>query len=299
VTGYSPDDFLQARVSLASRHACRGPAAGQGSFLGGSGGSPSGSVTIRFRHADQRIRCLRASYRKLARPSGLVLELALADVCRLKTGIGEQALTDDFLAILENSEDCLYFKDRLQVFTAASQRLAVGAGTLEHWTQLIGKTDYEIFPEVYADRRYRQERKILAGGPPLHEIREIPADSGRRCRWVESRKYPIRGPGGEIVGVAGIDRDITDLREATAAQALYQGRYERMVDNLSPAYHVLCQRSAGDIHLCQRVGHGHARLGARGVSDSLPRTGDRSPDQPGRSTAATPLLSPAGGHPRS
>jgi diguanylate cyclase (GGDEF)-like protein/PAS domain S-box-containing protein len=235
VTGYSPDDFLQARVSLASRIHADDRRLTRDLFSA-SGGSLAGSMNIRFRHADQRIRCLRANYRKLARASGLVLELDLADVCNLKTGIGEPALTDDFLAILENSEDCLYFKDRRQVFTAASQRLAVGAGTLEHWTQLIGKTDYEIFPEVYADRRYRQERKILAGGPPLHEIQEIPAASGRRCRWVESRKYPIRGPGGEIVGVAGIDRDITDLREAAAAQGLYKGRYDRLVDNLSPGY---------------------------------------------------------------
>jgi hypothetical protein len=73
----------------------------------------------------------------------------------------------------------------------------------ERWTDLLGLTDYDVFPEAYADIYYRLEKQVFAGIPVAQEIQEMLAKDGRRG-WVDNRKYPIRNAQGDIVG--GLDR---------------------------------------------------------------------------------------------
>ena len=61
-----------------------------------------------------------------------------------------------------------------------------------------------------------EERRILASGEPLLDVeREVPGAGG--ARWFSESKAPIRGPGGENIGLVGISRDVT-LRKAHQAR---------------------------------------------------------------------------------
>ncbi len=169
----------------------------------------AGSCNLRLRQANGRIRCVRASFEKRTGASGTTLELRLQDAKSLPRTLDDAAETVNFRAMMEVTDDFIYFKDRNHVFTGASQTLVSLCEPSEHWTDLLGKTDYDVFPEAYADIYYRLEKQVFAGMPVAREIQEFVTRDGRKG-WVDNRKYPIRDARGEIVGLFGIARDITE-----------------------------------------------------------------------------------------
>jgi hypothetical protein len=134
----------------------------------------------------------------------------------------------NFTAMMENTDDFIYFKDRNHVFTGASQTLVSLCDPAEHWTDLLGQTDYDDFPEEYADIYYRLEKQVFAGIPVAHEIQETLRKDGRKG-WVDNRKYPIRDQNGEIIGLFGVARDITERKVAEAELSRYQNHLEQLV----------------------------------------------------------------------
>ncbi|MFZ4625236.1 MAG: EAL domain-containing protein [Rhodoferax sp.] len=123
--------------------------------------------------------------------------------------------------MMENSNDFIFFKDRNHVFTGASQTLVSVTDPSQHWTDLIGQTDYDVFAEEYADVYYRLEKQVFAGMAVAQEIQQYQTKDGLKG-WIDNRKHPIRNAQGEITGLFGIARVITD--RVVAEQALQQER---------------------------------------------------------------------------
>ena len=178
----------------------------------------SGMINIRLRQANGRIRCIRAIFAK--RPdegaNALVLELQLQDAKSLERTLEDAGSLAPLRAMMENTNDYIYFKDRNHVFTGASQSLVSLCQPAEHWSDLIGQTDYDVFPEEYADIYYRLEKQVFSGAPVAHEIQEYLTNDGRKG-WVDNRKYPIHNEAGEIIGLYGIARDITQQQQLEIA----------------------------------------------------------------------------------
>ncbi|MDP1594370.1 MAG: EAL domain-containing protein [Gallionella sp.] len=210
--GYPTDDLLTGKVSLKSRiHT--GDQELAGVLFSPSLEPASGSFNLRLRQASERILCVRLHYSKLTDASGITLELRLEDVRGLEPEKGAQAVRADFSAMMENTDDYIYFKDRNHVFTAASQTLAALAGISGHWTGLIGKTAYDVFPEDYADRYHELEKQMLAGVPVEHVILEL-RDKNGEMGWFDNRICPTQDDKGAITGLFGTIRDITAYKLA-------------------------------------------------------------------------------------
>ncbi|MCX7193526.1 MAG: EAL domain-containing protein [Proteobacteria bacterium] len=204
MTGFRPDDFLTGKVSLQSRIHVHDQDIADELFLNASS---SGKFNIRLRQADGRIRCVSGHYTKEA--AGNILELYLEDV--KNPGREKPPMMADFRAMLDNTDDCLYFKDLNHVYTAASQTLAAAASLQR--TDLSGQTDYDVFAEEYADIYYRLEKQVIAGRGAVQEIQEIPGSNGRK-QWVDNRIVPVQDEHGEITGFFGTARDITSRKLA-------------------------------------------------------------------------------------
>ena len=113
-------------------------------------------------------------------------------------------------AMMDNTDDFIFFKDRNHVFTGASQTLVALTPPVEHWAELIGKTDYDLFPEEYADAYYELEKQVFSGVAVAHEVQGVLRKDGSKG-WVDNRKYPIRDDAGAIIGLFGVARDISEL----------------------------------------------------------------------------------------
>lgn len=113
--------------------------------------------------------------------------------------------------IMSNSQDTIYFKDRNTKFIANSKAHANQFG-YENPRDLIGKSDFDFFPEEFARKAYLDEMKIMQTGIPILGKEEKLVSSDGTCIWFLASKYPIISDNGEIIGTWGTSRDITSLK---------------------------------------------------------------------------------------
>jgi len=113
--------------------------------------------------------------------------------------------------LMDALPDHIYAKDRESRFLLGNVSGAVhfGLGTVN---DLLGKTDLDLYPKEIAAEFYDEEQNIMRTGQPI--TREIsPLDEQK---WFLMTKIPLRDNSGTIVGLVGINRDITELKEAEA-----------------------------------------------------------------------------------
>jgi len=143
--------------------------------------------------------------------------------------------------VIDNLPDAIYVKDaggRFLLDNVAHMRL-VGAGCLE---DVVGKTPADFFPAEVARELEREDAVVLESGQSVvnrHGSREV---AGHGVRWFSSTKVPMRDAVGEVVGVIGIDRDITarKLAEEQLGQYMEELREKNaeMEDDLNMAREV-------------------------------------------------------------
>jgi PAS domain S-box-containing protein len=117
-------------------------------------------------------------------------------------------------ALLDNSPDHIYFKDRQSRFikSSAAQAFQFGMTTADG---LVGKSDFDVFSEAHAMPAFEDEQEIIRTGKPM--IGKVERETwmdGRPDTWALTTKMPLRNRDGEIIGTFGITKDITDLKEA-------------------------------------------------------------------------------------
>lgn len=118
----------------------------------------------------------------------------------------------NFYSFLENTSDFIYFKDINHSFTFTSNAFAALTNH-NNWKDLIGKNDFDIFPEEHAQSYVDKEQPVLSEGKELLAIEEPYYDREGNLCWVSSSKRPIFNDKNEIVGLFGISRDITKIKQ--------------------------------------------------------------------------------------
>lgn len=213
--GFNAKDFLTGAVSVQARFHHDDQDIAEVLF---SNAAIAGThrLNFRLRHADGRIRCVKSDYKKVVLDNVLILDLLLQDAKSLWQPQNDQSLMANFKAMMDNTDDYIYFKDRNHVFTGASQALVEITESTQHWTELLGLTDYDVFLEEYADIYYSLEKKVFSGVNVAHNIQETLFKDGSHG-WINNRNYPINNEAGEIVGLFGIARDVTESRQAELA----------------------------------------------------------------------------------
>ncbi|MFM8332266.1 MAG: PAS domain-containing protein, partial [Candidatus Methylumidiphilus sp.] len=142
--GFSAAEFLAGRVKLAERIHADDQDIADLLFereCERDGSPRSGSCNLRLRQANGRIRCVRGEFtRKPGVDRHGTLELRLQDAKGLPRTLEDASLTASFRAMMDNSDDFIFFKDRNHVFTAASQTCVSICSPAEHWSDLLGLT---------------------------------------------------------------------------------------------------------------------------------------------------------------
>ncbi|PKO47956.1 MAG: hypothetical protein CVU29_00825 [Betaproteobacteria bacterium HGW-Betaproteobacteria-22] len=129
----------------------------------------------------------------------------------------EQNALANLTAMFDNTDDYIYFKNRAHEFTGASQTLVNITHDAESWQDLIGKTDYEVFSAEYADIYYALEKKLFNQGMAMTRETQPVLDRNGKAGWVDNRKYAIYDKFGDVVGLFGVARDITEIKLTEAA----------------------------------------------------------------------------------
>ena len=139
----------------------------------------------------------------------------------------EQALTL-LQALLDNIPDLIYFKDTQTRFIKCSASHARGL-RLESADLAIGKTAFDFLAPDKAAELYRAEQAIIQTGKPVINKIEQKTLPGGEVVWTSTTKVPLRDKQGKIVGIAGVDRDVTDQICAEEVQRKANEELERRV----------------------------------------------------------------------
>jgi len=118
-------------------------------------------------------------------------------------------------ALMDNSDDCIYFKDLQSRFLrcSAAQMQRFRAKGI---SGVIGKTDHDFFSNEHANDALQDEQKIIRTGEALVGKVEKETWPDGHVTWVLTSKMPLRNEAGEIVGTFGISKDITAIKETEA-----------------------------------------------------------------------------------
>ena len=162
-------------------------------------------------------------------------------LCWVLRDISERKQMEEALAqernllrtVVDNLPDYVFVKDTASRFLLdnLAHLNVLGAKTRE---QVLGKTDFDIFPEDLAARYYADEKVVIESGIPLINREEsAPGPNGRMQRLLTT-KVPLRDDAGKTVGLVGICRDITALKEA-------QEEIRRRADEFAALYESACE----------------------------------------------------------
>lgn len=128
--------------------------------------------------------------------------------------------------LLQSIPGPAWLKDRRARFVAVNEAFASAKGVASE--DLIGKTEYAIGRRPAALRGVRDDLAALKSGSAKRTEESLSCPDGRVLCF-ETIRSPIRDDGGQIIGLAGIVRDITREREMEAELAGYRERLEALV----------------------------------------------------------------------
>ena len=120
-------------------------------------------------------------------------------------------------ALAENVPHRIYAKDMGGRFIFGNGAVARGMGVSDP-VELLGKTDFDFYPLEQASEYDRQEQEVLRHGRSLinHEehAKYLLLD---KEAWLVTTKVPVRDDAGQIVGLVGINYEVTTQKTAEIA----------------------------------------------------------------------------------
>ena len=137
-----------------------------------------------------------------------------------------------FSNVLRNPEERAFFKDRQSRFVLVSKGWLDSFGKGTTLEDVIGKTDFDFFPEADANYMFSDEQYVMETGLPI--IKPIERDlipGGGSDTWLHVIKQPLRDADGKIIGTWGVTRDITAQRDAELALHAREQQYRSLFEH--------------------------------------------------------------------
>jgi PAS domain S-box-containing protein len=115
---------------------------------------------------------------------------------------------DRWSTLMDNLPDNIYFKDRESRFVAANRAMLSWTGFKDQ-SEIIGKTDQDLFAGEHADVALADEQKIMATTQPIVGVEEKETWPDGHETWVSTTKVPWCDASNNVIGIFGWSRDIT------------------------------------------------------------------------------------------
>ena len=152
----------------------------------------------------------------------------------------------DFL--LEKIPDQVYFKDRQGRFLRASRAVAEYMDVADP-KDLLGKTDFEFWSEQTAKEAAADEKRIMETKEPMiGKVEKLVYPDGR-VTWDYTTKMPLLDSSGNVIGICGINKDFTAMKEMQDALAEERNRLKVLTAELEAKNAVL----QADLQLAREV----------------------------------------------
>ena len=141
------------------------------------------------------------------------LERMLADAQHVEVTLRQKIAEQE--ALLHAIPALVFLKGRDHRYITVNQAYATSYGlTID---QIVGKTDWEIFPPAIAEAYQANDEAVMASGQPRLNV-ELPIQHpDGSSGWLGEHNIPYRDAHGQVIGMVGVAIDITARKQAEEA----------------------------------------------------------------------------------
>jgi len=144
-------------------------------------------------------------------------------------------------ALIDTIPDLVWLKDENGVYLQCNHRFEQFFGAPKH--EIIGKTDYDFVNKDLADFFREKDKKAIAVKIPTINEELVPFASDGHSEILETIKTPVYIGDGQLLGVLGIGRNITERKQAEEKLWESQRKLVTLMGNL-PGLAYRCENDA-------------------------------------------------------
>jgi PAS domain S-box-containing protein len=138
-------------------------------------------------------------------------------------------------ALLDNIPFLAWLKDKNGRYISVNTPFAEYYNTVPE--DIIGKTDYDLLPAERARKFENVDKQIILSGE--RQSFEAVEESIKGKEWIEVNKSPIFNEKGEVIGLTGISREITDRKRLEEAILKNEEHFRALLQYSSDAITIL------------------------------------------------------------
>ncbi|ACK69535.1 multi-sensor hybrid histidine kinase [Gloeothece citriformis PCC 7424] len=132
-------------------------------------------------------------------------------------------------SLIDCIPDLIFYKDAQGIYRICNKAFAEFVGCKDK--QIIGKTDFDLFPETLALKMRDYDHQLMTQKNSRRHEEWVDYCDGSR-RLLDTLKTPLLGADGELLGVIGISRDITDRKQKEKALE-QQAQRDHLLSNIA------------------------------------------------------------------
>ena len=114
--------------------------------------------------------------------------------------------------LLDSVPELVFMKDLEGRFTYLNATAIAIFGKDDNWTSTGDRTIFDLVEKTVAAAVTAQERRVMEAGCGAHDFETEVSICGNPSRWFSGTRVALRDGNGSTIGVAGIARDITEVK---------------------------------------------------------------------------------------
>jgi len=176
-----------------------------------------------------------------------------------------------FQFMVESARDVIFFKDRESRYLMVNKKALDVFGLSRK--EIIGKNDYELMSDrTEAKKNIDDDRVVFQTGKSKELVKQMTGRDGKKY-WFQAIKVPHFDGKGNIVGLVGVARDITEHKEAEEKLKRSEERFRKIFDQTKDG--IFIETPEGKIldvnrAVCSLLGYTKEELLSMRVGDVVP-----------------------------
>jgi len=140
--------------------------------------------------------------------------------------------------LIDNLPDRIYVKD-MQGRKTLSNTADMHASGAKSMQEIIGRTDFDVYSPELANKFWADDKFVLETETPTLNREEPGLGKDGNRVWVMTSKMPVKDQSGQVMGLVGIGRDITEKKNIELEIKRQKQFYETLISNSPVAIVVL------------------------------------------------------------
>ena len=184
---------------------------------------PRGISELQLQHLQMLARQVVSQLELRRQAEGLAAEVAARQLAEATYRSSQRVLE----SVLSHTDVVMYAKDLDGRFILANPALLQ---LLPDASEVLGATDYDLFPAIAADQ-FRIHDRVVAATCESDTFAEQLLHPDGTIHGYQSTKFPLYNDQGRVYAVAGVSTDVTELSVGREAHAEAEQRWKSLVES--------------------------------------------------------------------